>query len=158
MFCSEMQQQTAIMKIFRDMKCRGGPKETVIDVSKVMVVVRSHYLKNQIPLTKSRQGLKWFWFSNGENNYSVSGSALGWMESWLKQAEILIRKITSTTLKRGRGDILLAWGMQSLQWMMFFVAGSCFDGAVSLWTGKHLRALHLKCEKVIFLTCICKLF
>lgn len=87
-----MQQQTAITKIFRDMKCCGGLKETIIDVFQVMVVVGSHYLKKQIPSTKSIQGLKCFWFSNGENSYSVSGSARAQRESWLKQAENLIKK------------------------------------------------------------------
>jgi len=48
------------MKIFRDMKCRGGLKETIIDVFKVMVVAGSQYLKNQIALTRSSQGLKCF--------------------------------------------------------------------------------------------------
>lgn len=68
MFCSEMQQQTTIVKILRDMKSRGGLKETIIDVSKVVVVVGSQYLKNHIPLAKSSQGLKCFLFSNGEND------------------------------------------------------------------------------------------
>lgn len=68
MSCSEMQQQTAIVKIFRDMKCHGGLKETIIDVSKVVVVVGSQDLKNHIHLTKSSQGLKCFLFLNGEND------------------------------------------------------------------------------------------
>lgn len=150
MFCSEMQQQTTILKIFRGMKCRAGLKETIIDVSKAMVVVGSQYLKNHIPLTKSSQGLKWFRFSNGENNYSMSRSAIARRESWLKQAENLIQKITSTALKWGRGDILLTWGMQSLWWMMFSIAGLRFDGAVSLQTGKHVKSPWFKMWKRYF--------
>lgn len=41
-FCPKMQQQTTVMKIFRDVKCRGGLKETVTDVSKVVAVIGSH--------------------------------------------------------------------------------------------------------------------
>lgn len=40
---------------------------------------------------------------------------------------------------------------------MFCIAGSCFDG-VFPQIGKHLKALDLKCEYIIFLIYMSKLF
>lgn len=111
-FCSDMQQQTTVMKTIRDMKWCGGLKESIIDVSKVVVVVGSQYLKNHIPLTRSSQGLKWFWFWNGENNYSMSGSTIAQRESWPKQAENGIKNYThgTSTGKRRHSSVMRSAG------------------------------------------------
>lgn len=60
MVCSERQQQTAIMKILRDMKGHGGVQEMIIRVSKVMSIVGGQYLKNQTSLTRSHREFKCF--------------------------------------------------------------------------------------------------